>query len=118
MEVIKHKQSEKQKQKQETQQKKQTKQQQNVTKQQNKQGKPKQNKEKPNLPNIQLYLTKNNRSIEARAAAFDVDDKKLDVTTQPSKDVTSASSRTNNKLDGIEAELQTKLGDAAKGLQL
>ena len=101
--------------KQETQQRKQTKQKQNVTKQQNKPGKP--NIEKPNLPKITLYLTKNTSTIEARAAAFEFDDNKLDVTTQPSKDNTSVSSRMYNQSDGIETEPQTKPGDAAKGLQ-
>ena len=74
MEVIKLKQAEKQQQQWGTKQRKQTKQKQNptTTKKQNKTRKPE--NEKENIPKITMYLTKNINNIEARAAAFELND--------------------------------------------
>ena len=71
---------------------------------------------KPNLPNINMYLTKKLDNIEARAAAFNSDNNQQNVTTIASKDITSASSRNNHQPDGEKTGLQTKPRDAAKGL--
>ena len=117
MELIKQKQTEKQQQQRETKQQKTTKQKQkpNESKQPNKTRKTKQEQEKPNLPRITMYLTKSTSSIEARAAALKPVEQ-VNVTRQPSKDATSASSIGYNHSDGIQPEPQTKHGDAAKGL--
>ena len=64
-----------------------------------------------------MYLTKKTNNIGARAAAF-TSDNKQHVTNIASKDITSASSRDNNLSDGEKTGLQTKLGGAAKGLQI
>ena len=106
MELIKQKQTEKQHQQRETKQQKTTRQKhkQNESKQPNKTRKTKQEDEKPNLPRITMYLTKNSNQIEARAAALQPVNQ-VDVTTQPSKDATSASSIGYNKPVGIQPEL-------------
>ena len=119
MELIKQKQTEKQQQQQqEAKQVKQTKQKQNTTTV-NKQDKTRKTENvKPNLPKITMYLTKKINNIEARAAAFNSDDNQSNVTNIASKDITSASSRDNNQSDGVKTGLQTKPGDAAKGLHI
>ena len=76
----------------------------------------------PNLPNIKLYLTKKNNSIEARAAALQQfstqnPDKFRPSGHPPSTDANSARSNSSKTAGGIESERQTKLGDTAKGLQ-
>ena len=117
MELIKQKQTEKQNQQKGTKQQQTTrkKHKQNEQKQQNKTRKTKQEDENPNLPRITMYLTKNSSQIEARAAALQSVNQ-LNVTTQSSKEVTSASSIGHNRPVGIQPELQTKLRDAARGL--
>ena len=64
-----------------------------------------------------MYLTKNTNSIEARATALQSVHKQVNVTNQPSKDTTSASSIGHSRSDGIQPEHQTKQGGADKGLQ-
>ena len=64
-----------------------------------------------------MYLTKNTNLIEARAAALQPINNQVDVTNQPSKDATSASSIGHRRSDGIQPEHQTKQGGADKGLQ-
>ena len=118
MELIKQKQAEKQQQQQQAKQLKQTKQKQNATtvNKQDKTRKPENVKQ--NLPKITMYLTKKTNNIEARAAAFNSNDNQSNVTNIASKDITSASSRDNNQSDGMKTGLQTKPGDAAKGLPI
>ena len=120
MELIKQKQTEKQQQQRETKQQKTTKQKQkpNESKQPNKTRKTKQEQEKPNLPRITMYLTKSTSSIEARAAALKPVEQ-VNVTRQPSKDATSASSIGYNQSDGIQPEPQTKpnMGTLPRGYQ-
>ena len=67
---------------------------------------------------LQDFSEKKINNIEARAAAFTSDDNQSNVTNIASKDITSASSRDNNLSDGEKTGLQTKLGGAAKGLQI
>ena len=63
-----------------------------------------------------MYLTKKTNNIEAGVAAFNFNDNQSSVTNITSKDNTSASSRDYNQSDGMKTGLQTKQGDAAKGL--
>ena len=121
MEIIKQKQTEsKQQQSDRKQTKKTTKQQTSLKKQQNKTTPTRKIQEKKqNLPDITMYLAKKIETNEARAAAFNHNNKQQHgaTTNKTSKEGTSASSTRTSLTEGDKPEQPIRNGIAAKGLQ-